>query len=75
MPQRKFLIVRPIGYFPLAIELTKANSTRDMKMKIVLVRNQISIYFTYCTRDTLSLIFLWRLIKVSQLAVPLGNYF
>ena len=52
------------------MELTTANSTREAKMKMVLVMNQMSMNLTYWTLDTLSLMFLWRLMKVSQLAVP-----
>ena len=58
------------AYFPLAIELTRANSSRDAKIKIVLTRNQMSMNLTYWTRETLSFIFLCRFMKVNQLAVP-----
>ena len=56
--------------FPLAMELTSANSRREVKMKTVLTRNQMSINLIYCTLDILSFMLVWRLIKVNQLAVP-----
>ena len=36
-----------MGYLPLTIEFTRANSSKDKKMKIVLVMNHMSIYLMY----------------------------
>ena len=60
-------------YCPLAMELTRANSRREANMKIVLTRNQMSMNFTYWTRDTFSFTFLCKFMKVNQLAVPVDS--
>ena len=58
------------GYFPLAIEFTRANSRREVKMKIVLTMNQMSMNLINWTLETLSFTFLCKFMKVNQLAVP-----
>lgn len=40
------------------MELTRANSTREVKTKTVVVTNQMSMNLTYWTRETFSLTFL-----------------
>ena len=40
------------------MQLTRANSTREVKTKTLVVTNQMSMNLTYWTRETFSLTFL-----------------